>query len=73
MLYFRHIGSRQDSYTSVIILLARGADVNIRNNLGELALDCTTKDGICYKAIALNIHLRGVVDCENKLQYILTK
>lgn len=47
--------------------------MSIPNKLGETAINCTTKDGECYKTLAINIHLRGIVQYENKLQYILTK
>lgn len=71
---FRHIGARQDNYNSVLMLLARGADVDLMNKLGETALECVPQLGDCYNAIALNVHLLAVKDAPRKSQkVVLTK
>lgn len=60
--FCRHTAARQNNYNSVIMLLARGADVTVINKSGESAIDCALQTGSCYNAIALNVHLLGIKD-----------
>lgn len=57
---YRHTAARQDNYNSVIMLLARGADVMVVNKLGESCIDCVPQKGSSYSAIALNVHILAV-------------
>lgn len=70
--YFRHIAARQNNYNTVLVLLARGADVSVANGIGETALDCSGQNSLCYKAIALNFHLNSVAPAQAQ-KIILTK
>lgn len=61
-------------YSCILILLARGANVNVVNKAGETPLDCTKPMSDCYTAISLNVHLQALTSSESKLhRTILSK
>lgn len=73
-VFCRHIGSREDRYNCIVILLARGADVTLVNKNSETPLDCVPDGGESCKIIALNVYLQGITCSEyGKRRNILTK
>jgi ankyrin repeat protein len=70
-----HIGARQNMYNCVLLLLARGARVDIANKAGDTPLDCClAENNDCYVAINLNIQLKAIVaNPRQRTQRILTK
>lgn len=75
MFHFSHIGARQNMYNCVLLLLARGARVDITNKAGDSPLDCClAENSDCYVAINLNIQLKAIVaNPRERTQRILTK
>lgn len=72
---FRHIAARQNAYECVILLLARGARVDMHNRAGVLPLDCVVgAPNDTYTAIKLNVELRNLtLNVQKRAQKILTK
>lgn len=60
-------------YNCILILLTRGADVNLVNKSGESPLHCTRLEGDCYNAILLNVQLQGLTSYDKSFRIILTK
>lgn len=75
MFSFRHIAARQNAYECVILLLARGARVDMHNRAGVLPLDCVVgAPNDTYTAIKLNVELRNLtLNVQKRAQKILTK
>uniref|UniRef100_A0A1B6ECU3 Histone-lysine N-methyltransferase n=2 Tax=Clastoptera arizonana TaxID=38151 RepID=A0A1B6ECU3_9HEMI len=57
-----HIAARQNVYECVLLLLARGARVDLHNRAGFLPIDCCmVNPSETYTAIKLNVELRALM------------
>uniref|UniRef100_A0A0A9Z5B7 Histone-lysine N-methyltransferase EHMT1 n=4 Tax=Lygus hesperus TaxID=30085 RepID=A0A0A9Z5B7_LYGHE len=67
-----HIAARQGADNCVVLLLARGARVEMMNKAGQLPRDCViNKDSYCYTAIDLNMTIKKSVASTNFYPRIL--
>ncbi|QQP56116.1 Uncharacterized protein FKW44_000673 [Caligus rogercresseyi] len=56
-----HIALRQDHYESAVLLLMRGAKTNLTNRVGQLPVDCMTKDAKCATIMKLSTKLDAMM------------
>lgn len=50
----RHIAARQNHTDAVVLLLARGAQLDIVNTKGQTPMDCAVPDSDVYLQLTLN-------------------
>ncbi|XP_041481439.1 histone-lysine N-methyltransferase EHMT2-like isoform X2 [Lytechinus variegatus] len=60
-----HISARENHYGCAMQLLVRHADVTIKNNENELALDCSKPKSDVYLAIQANIRMKMAIKRRN--------
>ncbi|XP_030853851.1 histone-lysine N-methyltransferase EHMT2 isoform X2 [Strongylocentrotus purpuratus] len=60
-----HISARENHYGCAMQLLVRHADVTIKNNENELALDCSRPKSDVYLAIQANIRMKMAIKRRN--------
>ncbi|XP_071507959.1 histone-lysine N-methyltransferase EHMT2-like [Diadema antillarum] len=60
-----HISARENHYGCAMQLLVRHADVTIKNNESELALDCAKPKSDVYLAIQANIRMKMAIKRRN--------
>lgn len=60
-----HISARENHYGCAMQLLVRHADVTIKNNENELALDCAKPKSDVYLAIQANIRMKMAIKRRN--------
>ncbi|RZF40094.1 hypothetical protein LSTR_LSTR002497 [Laodelphax striatellus] len=61
-----HIAARQNAFSCVVLLLARGSKVDMHNRAGLMPLECCLDvESPAYKAIKLNVELRPL-SCKSR-------